>query len=585
MTQFKTPSIRKSLIILITVMTAVPVAIIAFSAFVERGRQIQDAKDDATRYAGQIGMYFTQFTRSSELILTMLSRLEIVQKQDEKAVNGMLLNMVIQYPEFSSIFLVDKAGLRWASTNPIKGIASYSDRRYFINAVSSGGFSSGEYTVGKVKSRPIFSFALPFKDSGGVITGAGVASIELESLKSLSKLNNSEDGLTIVILDHKGTTLLHSSRPELNGSQEQEAVFRKIKEGAGEGSLETEGDSRGGSKILSYRKLQLPGESSPYMYVRVEISRDLIMKGPNKRLAVNMALLLVVTAVSLVVVLKISQRYLLNKVEEIERTVAERTRELQEKNDNIMESIDYAERLQRSILPPLAHRLGIPDDKCFVIWKPRDIVGGDMYWCRGDDRYVLVAVADCTGHGVPGALMTMALSSILDGLPRSLEGVKPSALLNSIHSSLKETLRQEHKDSLANDGADVALCLLDKEAKKFLFAGAKLSLFMEKNGQITEYKGVRHSVGYSLRKDVIFEDREIEWIDGSAVYLTTDGLLDQNREDGKGGIGRTGFVRLLQNIAGKSFAERETAVVQIIAERLQHVEQRDDITVIGFELG
>jgi len=269
----------------------------------------------------------------------------------------------------------------------------------------------------------------------------------------------------------------------------------------------------------------------------------------------------------------------------LEQKVAERTQELQEKNDNIMESIDYAERLQRAILPPLPHRLGISADKCFVIWKPKDVVGGDMYWCRGDERFVLVAVVDCTGHGVPGALMTMTMGSILDGLPRELEGVKPSDLLYKIHNRLKETLCQEHKDSLANDGADMALCLIDKMDRKFMFAGAKLSLFLEKDGKITEYKGVKHSVGYSLRKDVIYEDRLIEWADGSVVYLTTDGLLDQHSEEGKWGIGRSGFVSMLEEIAGKTFAEKEKFVELHIAERVKRVEQRDDITVVGFEIG
>lgn len=269
----------------------------------------------------------------------------------------------------------------------------------------------------------------------------------------------------------------------------------------------------------------------------------------------------------------------------LELKVAERTRELQEKNDSIMESIDYAERLQRAILPPLPHRLGISADKCFVIWKPKDVVGGDMYWCRGDERFVLVAVVDCTGHGVPGALMTMTMGSILDGLPRELEGVKPSDLLYKIHNRLKETLCQEHKNSWANDGADVALCLIDRTDKKFMFAGAKLSLFLESNGLITEFKGTKHSVGYSLRKDVVYEDRIIDWIDGSVVYITTDGLLDQHAEEGKWGIGRTGFVKLLLSIAGKPFAIQEQLVEQHIVDRLKYVEQRDDITVVGFELG
>jgi len=270
----------------------------------------------------------------------------------------------------------------------------------------------------------------------------------------------------------------------------------------------------------------------------------------------------------------------------LEEKVVARTKELQDKNDKIMESIDYAQRLQLAILPPLPQRMGVSAEKCFVLWKPKDTVGGDMYWCRGDDRYVLVAVADCTGHGVPGALMTMTLGSILDSLPRDLSSQKPSVFLQCIHKRLKETLGQEQPDSLANDGADIALCLLDKYNKKIVFAGAKLSLFVEKDGKITEYKGVRHSVGYSWRKkEAVFEDCEIEWIDGSVIYITTDGILDQNSEEGKGGMGRTAFVSFLQSIAGKPFYQQKQAVEQLVANKLEKVEQRDDITVVGFEMG
>lgn len=268
----------------------------------------------------------------------------------------------------------------------------------------------------------------------------------------------------------------------------------------------------------------------------------------------------------------------------LENKVAERTRELKEKNDSIMESIDYAERLQRSILPPLAQRLSLPEDKCFVVWKPRDIVGGDMYWCRGDGSKVLLAVGDCTGHGVPGALMTMTLSSILDSLSRELGNKNPSEILHLVHLRLKEALEQESKDSLANDGADAALCLIDRPNKKIVFSGAKLSLFVSNDGKITEYKGTKHSVGYSWKKDVSYEDQEIAWIPGSKVYITTDGLLDQNMVEGKGGMGRSGFVQFLESISQKTMTEQYTAVEDMIAQRLEKAEQRDDITVLAFEI-
>jgi len=268
----------------------------------------------------------------------------------------------------------------------------------------------------------------------------------------------------------------------------------------------------------------------------------------------------------------------------LEKKVAERTKELQEKNDNIMESINYAERLQRAILSDLPGRLRIADEKCFVIWKPRDVVGGDMYWCRGDESHTLLAVIDCTGHGVPGALMTMTVSSILDGLPRNLENIRPSEVLSLVNVRLKETLRQEEGNSTANDGADIALCWIDKENKRLLFSGAKLSLFVACSGEVLEYKGVKKSVGYSRQSEVSFEDHEIEWKNGSTFYFTTDGLLDQNIEEEKGGLGRKGFIKLLHTICNNPLYEQKKTIENLISERLSKVEQRDDITVVAFEV-
>jgi serine phosphatase RsbU (regulator of sigma subunit)/HAMP domain-containing protein len=265
----------------------------------------------------------------------------------------------------------------------------------------------------------------------------------------------------------------------------------------------------------------------------------------------------------------------------LEQRVAERTCELQAKNDRIMESLDYAERLQRAILPSFSERLGIAAENSFVIWKPRDRVGGDMYWCRGDSDYALVAVADCTGHGVPGALMTMALSSILDGLPRTLAAVDPAKILDSIHVSLRETLGQDQQDSLTNDGADLALCLVDKPKQRIVFSGAKLSLFFGYSGQVIEYKGVRHSVGYAWGETPRFVNQEILWQPGSVLYLTTDGLLDQNMEKGGGGLGRTALGNFLKSIVDEPLFTQREALEALIAARLAHVAQRDDILVIG----
>ena len=211
-------------------------------------------------------------------------------------------------------------------------------------------------------------------------------------------------------------------------------------------------------------------------------------------------------------------------------------------------------------------------------------MGGDTYWCRSEGSRSLLALADCTGHGVPGALMTMALHSILDGMPWSLEALNPSEAAAYVHERLRITLGQGEADSLANDGADLALILIDRDARRIVFCGARMPLFVETDGSVTVCRGGPHSVGYAHGRGVAFHDEELR-LDPSAVYyLTTDGLLDQNAEAGKGGIGRSGFVSLIATQAGLSMRGREAGILRFIGERLTGTEQRDDITVVAFTI-
>lgn len=268
----------------------------------------------------------------------------------------------------------------------------------------------------------------------------------------------------------------------------------------------------------------------------------------------------------------------------LEKKVEERTKELKEKNDSIMESIDYAQRLQKAILPPIEERLKIDSDKYFVLWKPKDLVGGDIYWCRNEMGISVLVLTDCTGHGVPGALMTMAVNSILDGITGSLPLLKASEVLYIVNERLKTTLRQE-EGSGADDGADMAVVILNPEEKVINFAGAHMSVFVCKGDSTEEYKGTRSNVGYSTGlKETTYEDAYIAYNEGERLYLATDGILDQNSEPYKGGLGRRGFMRIISTLKNTPIKDQGTYFENMIGTMLEKVDQRDDITIIGFEL-
>ncbi|MEA5083348.1 MAG: cache domain-containing protein [Lachnospiraceae bacterium] len=263
----------------------------------------------------------------------------------------------------------------------------------------------------------------------------------------------------------------------------------------------------------------------------------------------------------------------------LEKMVTERTEELQNKNNTIMESIEYARRLQNAIIPDISKKFCILKDNNFAIWRPRDIVGGDIYWCRGNADFGLIVLADCTGHGVPGALMSMALNSILDTSIHQEMYNNPAKMMDIIYESLEEVLGQNETDSEIKDGADIGILYVDKTNKKILFCGANLHLFVAYSKEIQMIKGDRDS-----GNEVNYQNIEIPFEENMVCYLTSDGFLDQNKEENTGGIGRRGFISLIRKIHLLPMQEQKDFFEANIEEKLGFVSQRDDITIIGLKV-
>jgi serine phosphatase RsbU (regulator of sigma subunit) len=249
-----------------------------------------------------------------------------------------------------------------------------------------------------------------------------------------------------------------------------------------------------------------------------------------------------------------------------------------------MESIEYARTLQKAIIPIISEKLGIDKENCFSIWKPKDIVGGDMFWCRRNEKEALLAVADCTGHGVPAALMSMTLSSIIDAVSRECSYANPAEMLRLINGRLKEVLSQRKDDNKISDGADMALLYIDAENKKMVFSGAKLNMFVVLQGKANMVKGAKSSIGYSFGKAFECENIIVPYVEDGVYYFTTDGFLDQNHELNAGGMGKRRFMSFIESIHNLPMTEQRKIIEEDIKQKLAKVPQRDDITVIGLKL-
>jgi PAS domain S-box-containing protein len=210
--------------------------------------------------------------------------------------------------------------------------------------------------------------------------------------------------------------------------------------------------------------------------------------------------------------------------------------EIQDKNRKIEDSINYAERIQSSILPDTdLIRIYLP--KSFIFYIPRDVVSGDFPWFfkRGDDIYI--AAVDCTGHGVPGALLSFIGYFSLNGIVDHERKMTASEILDQLHFGVRKTLKQDMEDAEARDGMDIAFCKINHNDKEVQFAGAHRPLYLIRNGELIEYKGDRKAIGgipHRKKAEQNFTNHVINYVRGDRIFFFSDGLTDQlGGEEGK----------------------------------------------------
>ena len=280
----------------------------------------------------------------------------------------------------------------------------------------------------------------------------------------------------------------------------------------------------------------------------------------------------------------------INQRIEVEKQLHLAHAQVKETNEQMQKSIEFSSMIQRALIP---HEENFKNffSAYFRVWKPRDTVGGDIYFfetLRHKDEALLVVI-DCTGHGVPGAFVTMLVKAIernmIGFIKKNEEEVSPAKLLSVLNSSMKHLLRQEDKSSESNAGLDAGILYINKKENVARFAGAETDLYYSHEGDIKRLKGNRQSIGYRNSKlDYEYTDYEISLEEGIRFYLSTDGYLDQNGGDKGFPMGRKKFQSILQNNQEKTLAEVEGILFDALAEYQGKYESNDDITVVGVSL-
>lgn len=244
---------------------------------------------------------------------------------------------------------------------------------------------------------------------------------------------------------------------------------------------------------------------------------------------------------------------------------------------HITDSIEYAKMIQAAILPSMelfSHKL-----EHFVVFKPRDIVSGDFYWAEQINGKFLIVTADCTGHGVPGAFMSMLGISLLNEIIISKEISRPDQILNHLRAKIIEALRQQ-AGSVVKDGMDMTVCLFDSETLQLQFSGANNPLYLVSEGQLTQIKGDKMPVAIHDIMDP-FSLHQLSLKRGDTFYTFSDGYADQFGGPQRKKFLSKNFKNLLLSVQDLSMIEQGNRLDEVFTDYRLDLEQIDDVVVIG----
>lgn len=279
--------------------------------------------------------------------------------------------------------------------------------------------------------------------------------------------------------------------------------------------------------------------------------------------------------------IKIEKKILEEKVEERTAELAAKTDELEEKNTEIVDSINYAEKIQSAILPDLKVVSEHLKDS-FVLYIPKDIVSGDFYWFGVRNGKKIISAVDCTGHGVPGAFMSMIGSNLLNQIVLEKGICNAGEILSNLNKGVQVALKQGTDSQETNDGMDISLCVIDDVNMKLEWAGAYNPLYHFRGDELTKLKADKFPIGGAhMQMDRDYKTHVIDIQEGDVLYMFSDGYVDQfGGEKGKKFMGKR-FQQTLSDIKDRPMAEQKVILKQVLDAWMGEHEQIDDVCVIG----
>jgi serine phosphatase RsbU (regulator of sigma subunit) len=270
-------------------------------------------------------------------------------------------------------------------------------------------------------------------------------------------------------------------------------------------------------------------------------------------------------------------------LDDMSKEISEQRDLLLQQKQNITDSILYASYIQKALLPNESLIKNYFNDH-FILYKPRDIIGGDFYYLKKIENTFIFAVADCTGHGVPGALLSMLGIAFLTEITHQREITETRIVLSEVRERIKSALDQNYVKYEARGGMDIALCALNLDNHMLQFSGINLPIYIIRESELITLKSNKMPVGIILNDNVEFLQTDFQLIKGDTIYLFSDGYEDQFGGEANRKFMTKSFQELLLKISPKKMSEQKTILKQTLNDWMGTNNQTDDILVVGLRI-
>ncbi len=338
---------------------------------------------------------------------------------------------------------------------------------------------------------------------------------------------------------------------------------------------------------------KIKGTNNDGIWNNVGSELKITIKPPWWKTTFAYIIYLIIILLSIFLFIKLRERKLIAEKNNLERKIVIRTKliakqnqKLEETNRQITDSINYASKIQSAILPD---KQLFEDNfsEYFVLFKPRDIVSGDFYWIKKVNEHTVFAAADCTGHGVPGAFLSMLGISLLNEIVVHKEITQANQILEKLRTRIKSQLKQNNIDSTSKDGMDIAVCILNEKTNIMQYSGAYNPLYIinkeHKKHKFTEIKATRNPIGIYI-KERPFENHNIKIKKDDLIYIFSDGYADQFSGDSQKKFMSSQLKKLLIENANKKLVDQKQVLENEFKKWKGDYFQIDDILIIGIKI-